>query len=254
MENPSTQSHRISDNGRHLCQACSAFPFDRHEDREAVTLGTVEELRSRDCQFCKLVVAAMFRFKHNAPKNPNDPIGVIWDEHRRAYSLDGWQSMGSRICFTEPDHPFQVAKIVSGTEINIGQVKSWISTCDQTHGERCRNESIDISDSHSALDELKSFRVIDVHQRCVVEPSPRTIKYLALSYVWGKAEMFRLIKTMKDELLQPQGLDTVFHLIPQTVKDAIEFVKQLGEHYLWVDSLCLVQDEEEDVSDGVNKM
>ena len=33
------------------------------------------------------------------------------------------------------------------------------------------------------------------------------------------------------------------HHLPATIKDAIEFTAAIGERYLWVDSLCIVQDD-----------
>jgi hypothetical protein len=40
--------------------------------------------------------------------------------------------------------------------------------------------------------------------------------------------------------------------LPKTINDAILFMKAMGERYLWVDSLCLVQDDEKDVSLGIS--
>jgi Heterokaryon incompatibility protein (HET) len=42
--------------------------------------------------------------------------------------------------------------------------------------------------------------------------------------------------------------------IPKTVVDSMELVSLIGERYLWVDCLCLVQDDEEDMGDGISKM
>lgn len=32
--------------------------------------------------------------------------------------------------------------------------------------------------------------------------------------------------------------------IPQVIKDAMQFVRNIGERFLWVDSLCIMQDDE----------
>jgi len=42
-------------------------------------------------------------------------------------------------------------------------------------------------------------------------------------------------------LRQEQGLTA--QSLPQTVKDAIDLVSKMGEKYLWVDSICIIQDD-----------
>jgi hypothetical protein len=38
----------------------------------------------------------------------------------------------------------------------------------------------------------------------------------------------------------------LFHDLSKTFQDAIKFLRKLGERYIWIDSLCIVQDDEED--------
>lgn len=40
------------------------------------------------------------------------------------------------------------------------------------------------------------------------------------------------------------GFDT--HLLPQTLLDAVHVTRQLGVQYLWIDSLCIIQDSADD--------
>jgi hypothetical protein len=42
--------------------------------------------------------------------------------------------------------------------------------------------------------------------------------------------------------------------LSQTVRDAMDLVLQLGERYLWIDALCLVQDNPEDMAQGIENM
>ena len=42
--------------------------------------------------------------------------------------------------------------------------------------------------------------------------------------------------------------------LPTTINDAIDLVTNLGERYLWVDNLCLIQDDEVDIAAGVKMM
>jgi Heterokaryon incompatibility protein (HET) len=43
-------------------------------------------------------------------------------------------------------------------------------------------------------------------------------------------------------------------LIPQTMEDAITFVKCIGERYLWVDLFCIDQSNEEEKQSQIDSM
>ncbi|PMD29672.1 HET-domain-containing protein [Hyaloscypha variabilis F] len=75
--------------------------------------------------------------------------------------------------------------------------------------------------------------------------APIKCRYLALSYVWGTRKTGRLVLTSHNEeaLMKPAALTENRASIPNTIWDAITVVRKLGENYLWVDSLCLVQDD-----------
>lgn len=42
--------------------------------------------------------------------------------------------------------------------------------------------------------------------------------------------------------------------LPKTLADAIEVTRQLGYQYLWIDSLCIIQDDEEDKPREISRM
>lgn len=80
--------------------------------------------------------------------------------------------------------------------------------------------------------------------------------YIALSYVWGITPFFETTKATISQL-QDHGAfqDGRSRLeIPRTILDAIEFAPLLEERYLWVDSLCIVQDDEETRASQLNNM
>lgn len=63
-------------------------------------------------------------------------------------------------------------------------------------------------------------------------------KYAALSHCWGRSQLLRLTSDTKNMLLQGIELSS----LPTTFQHAIAVVRLLGIRYLWIDSLCIIQD------------
>jgi len=95
--------------------------------------------------------------------------------------------------------------------------------------------------------------LIDVKTRCLVDTAP-SVRYIALSYVWGGPQLFQNTKAIRHDLYVPGALSTGKGKIPQTIRDAIILVQLLGEQYLWVDSLCIVQDDTNNKADQISNM
>lgn len=91
-------------------------------------------------------------------------------------------------------------------------------------------------------------RVLDVSQdemiRLVsIEDPPAGATYVALSYCWGRRG--GNLCTYKSNLVQhSKGIS--FNSLPQTIRDIVSICKQLGQQYLWVDALCIIQDDPAD--------
>lgn len=68
--------------------------------------------------------------------------------------------------------------------------------------------------------------------------------YIALSYCWGIGKKGYL--TTKANLTQRKdnGFETM--ILPKTIRDAIELARRLRIRYLWVDGLCICQDDTAD--------
>ncbi|KAL9094584.1 MAG: hypothetical protein Q9165_003143 [Trypethelium subeluteriae] len=65
---------------------------------------------------------------------------------------------------------------------------------------------------------------------------------MTLSHCWGAAETVKLLQGNVREFCSGFSVDR----LPATYKDAIHLTKALGVRYLWIDSLCIIQDSEED--------
>jgi hypothetical protein len=110
--------------------------------------------------------------------------------------------------------------------------KQWISKCHETH----------LPCHHYQLSRLPS-RVIDVgsdHQEArLVEPAVQIDRYIALSHCWGGGRHFITeITNIQDRM---KGM--MWELLPKTFQDVIYITRRLGIRYLWIDSLCILQDD-----------
>ena len=67
--------------------------------------------------------------------------------------------------------------------------------------------------------------------------------YVTLSYVWGTSTKPYTTQLSNIMLHRKHGgLEKVIRDLPQALQDAIQLVRDLGIRYIWIDSLCIVQD------------
>ncbi|KAL1612133.1 hypothetical protein SLS60_000356 [Paraconiothyrium brasiliense] len=66
--------------------------------------------------------------------------------------------------------------------------------------------------------------------------------YISLSHCWGLHRPTTLLTTNQADM--EQGFN--FAMLPQTFRDAVQTTWRLGIRYIWIDSLCILQDSAED--------
>ncbi|EAA28747.1 HET-domain-containing protein [Neurospora crassa] len=133
----------------------------------------------------------------------------------------------------------------------VKRLKQWLSMCLQDHGPQCctmrSGEEIDES-----LPSILPSRVIDVGPLSgsvgarLVESDGKRGYYTALSYCWGsslKAERPYLTTT---KTLEKHLSELPWDLLPKTLQDSIRLTRAIGVRYLWIDSLCIIQDSNDD--------
>ena len=74
--------------------------------------------------------------------------------------------------------------------------------------------------------------------------------YLALSYCWGGKQDVRLEEATREQMHRRIQVST----LPKTIQDAITITRKLGEKYLWIDSLCIIQDCKADQLQEIGRM
>ncbi|KAH7092559.1 heterokaryon incompatibility protein-domain-containing protein [Paraphoma chrysanthemicola] len=132
-----------------------------------------------------------------------------------------------------------------GQWVNWGVLKGAIRNDRNSNADR-RHQDMELKDLESR------FRVIDVANRCI-----RTVKncnYAALSYVWGADRETSLVALKRniEELRVKGSLSDA--ILPRTIADAIKVCEQLEQEYLWVDRLCVIQDDAKDKARQIGMM
>ncbi|PQE16156.1 heterokaryon incompatibility protein [Rutstroemia sp. NJR-2017a BVV2] len=103
-------------------------------------------------------------------------------------------------------------------------------------------------------DSSTKLLLIDVGAEYLVEQENPAC-YLALSYVWGaKRGSILLTSTNLEALKQPGSLGSTKCTLSKTIRDAMGFTVNIGYQYLWIDRLCIVQDDEVNKQTHINRM
>jgi hypothetical protein len=121
------------------------------------------------------------------------------------------------------------------TKESLTMASQWFKVCRESHS-KCNTHIGQISPSRLVSTDRNLTRIV---LRNELEGSPA---YATLSHCWGKA---------KFDTLKRDVLDTFREKIPekalsQTFKNAIFIAQEVGIPYIWIDSLCIVQDDNDD--------
>lgn len=117
--------------------------------------------------------------------------------------------------------------------------RAWIQDCHQSHV-RCA-----ISTSSRKL----PTRLINVGlggdaitRICLTSKLPSNTRYTALSHCWGTTQNFKLLLSNIEEML----LRIPTHRLTKLFNDSFDLSRLMGVEYIWIDSLCIIQDSHDD--------
>lgn len=131
----------------------------------------------------------------------------------------------------------------TGSPASMAMARRWLEHCESAHIGTCSH----CPSMPGEPPELPT-RVIDVGD---AEKSPRLVEtrgyrseYCALSYCWGQAQATPL---RTEKASHAQHLKSIpMEQLPKTLRDAITVTRDMGIRYLWIDSLCIIQDDHDD--------
>jgi len=136
-----------------------------------------------------------------------------------------------------------------GSSASFQLAGRWLVECSEGH-EECR--SLAGGFCPTRLVDLKRGLGLDfvkVVSSWSLRPTRETV-YATLSYCWGGDQA---IKTLRSTLQSHQAGIKISSL-SQTLQDAIKVARSLRVEFLWIDSLCIVQDDPRDVTEEISRM
>ena len=124
-------------------------------------------------------------------------------------------------------------------------MRGWLDVCDREHRKYgCHREDTSVLPT----------RVIDVGEgaysdfvRLYCSEKDEEGNYVALSHCWGKftdEQRERFCTFERNFNDRVRAIET--SALPKSFRDAIRVTRELGQRYIWIDSLCIIQDNPED--------
>ena len=132
------------------------------------------------------------------------------------------------------------------SQSTLGQMYRWLVECHSSHT-LCRQD-------HSSFVPRRllhiNFGTRAPVLRLVENGQSVQIRWAALSYVWGGGQ--KLKTTISSIADMKAGIGT--ERLPRTLQDAVTVCKAMCLEYLWVDSLCIIQDDPSDLAQELTSM
>lgn len=226
------------------CQFCKSL-------LETCEVGSLGELQAAaaesSCDTCALILDLSRSF----PVEEDSRVSIsLQDEGNRTLEvwfladLDEDDVMLQVFVAPGVDSPLSTIRTVdpvtahSSSDESLRLARRWLDDCEGGH-ESCK----------TGADPPLPTRVIDVGQDgtepVLVESKGATGRYATLSYCWGKTGRTAQLKTT-GETLRAHTTGIPVDKLPQTALDAIEICRRLDIPHLWIDALCIIQNDEDD--------
>src|ERR1700761_5601500 len=127
----------------------------------------------------------------------------------------------------------------TGSDRSLHQAEQWIQKCANEHGSRCWRR-VDRDVLPKRLIDVGQFdgdpiRLVDTKEDKIEGD------YMTLSHSWGQDKMFKLEQSNLGRFRN--GIS--WHELPNTFREAVKVTRRFNIRYIWIDSLCIVQDTAE---------
>lgn len=244
---------------RHWPRTVFRHSYSHHE-----TLGILRSAAVAGCHFCTLICSqgSLTRLNKHSDSTPyslqiqKDEHNPVWVRYffsnERHYDIyiatndercaviswlyGGWSNPGTI--------PMTLRFPSTGNPKVLDLARLWLEGCMATH-DQCRLPTIQ---AHPVRSPTRLLRISASNGsisnvRLVQKPNLLGSKgYLTLSHRWGGADVIKLTTDTLDLFLMKLPLER----LPRNFLDAVLVTVHLGFEFLWIDSLCIIQNSETD--------
>lgn len=131
-----------------------------------------------------------------------------------------------------------------GSNTNLAKISSWLNDCQEHHD--CKTM---LGVMPARLIEITgTSETISLRLRETEEVG--RVPFAALSYCWGGEQPMKCLKSN----IVSYGVVIPFEKQPPTIKDAAKVCQGMELQYLWIDALCIIQDDSSDKTVEIAKM
>ncbi|KAF5606286.1 het-domain protein [Fusarium subglutinans] len=127
------------------------------------------------------------------------------------------------------------ARLQKRIDVRLAEIRLQLEKCRRSHGTMCTRQGMTGSQGSDIV-------LIDVEAMRLVRTTTQ-VRYLALSYVWGGVQQFYATKANISELMENGALQGYLDKIPTTIRHSMKLACGLKIQFLWVDALCIIQDD-----------
>ncbi|OQV02946.1 hypothetical protein CLAIMM_08057 [Cladophialophora immunda] len=215
----------------------------------------IQEMAAFGCALCRAIwdVTESQDWDHEEDGSvTQDEIRIFANATHRSSSAE---SRLSRRNIFENDADHGIADPASGLvpgrreskelhPIMVSKIRRWLDDCLNKHPSCPRSCSPDLP-----------RRVLDVGtDNSTARPrnslANEKAQYASLSYCWGSGD--KHVATTNSNLRDHSV--ALPRQLPKTISDAIQVCRKIGIRYLWIDALCIIQDDRSDMLDQIAKM
>ena len=219
-----------------------------------ISLGTLKDLHGRiECASCQDIARTTRSLLHDGKERPARVVlSFTASVKNQSLYIDicGASSLEKTLPLFRlgnADKAHEVGRLFDPRQVNVELLRQWVYCCHTSHNDHCLRTEIPCH--------LSLIYLIDVMEGCLISANMET-KYVALSYVWGNFKTIQTTKTNLAYLQRPRSIGVRGNILKfgKTIEDALRLVSLLGERYLWVDCLCIVQDDLNTKQETLNAM